>query len=95
MAVCLGVLIRLWLSAGPTPPPVPTSLSARAAVRPNLVAEPAPYWSDPSIDAAVLKNAFAPPPSDLPPEALPFDSNTVPPADYLKALEGSGDLAAY
>ena len=95
MLVSAAALVGLLASLRPASPPPPEGIPVQAAVMPAFRADSGALWNDPSIDPAVLEKAFAPPPADLPPEALPFASNITPDPQSLKALEGSGDLAAY
>lgn len=51
------------------------------------------YWNDPSMDPEMLKKAFAPPPTNLPPEARPVPLNLMPSNKELQRMRREGAVA--
>jgi hypothetical protein len=69
----------------------PAATATRSVPAPSAGRGP---WQDPSVPPEVLARAFAPPPADLPPEALPKPLRTQPPREEWQRLQSEG-IAAY
>ena len=95
VAVAIVVLIQLVGTPLVAPPDAPAAVPLPGVVAPPTGPDPTGgmHWNDPSVDPEVLKRAFAPPPTNLPPEALPRASSIHPPREALKRLQNKGAVA--
>jgi hypothetical protein len=96
VAVAIVVLIQLVGTPLVAPPDAPVAVVPLPGVA-VVPAGPDPtggmHWNDPSVDPELLRRAFAPPPTNLPPEALPRASSIHPPREALKRLQSKGAVA--
>ena len=92
-----AVMRSAWVlvSLGTTPTVSPTAPQMRQIPSPRqerpVSVRTEPYWHDPSVDPEILKKAYAPPPSDLPREALPYASNIEPDAEAWGIFQKAQD----